>query len=523
MSVVAYPASRMPDVTRTSAHLRPRIPRYLTFASWLVCVCLMGLVGSVLGPGWNPQPMAQMVVPETSDTSVSTASATPSLGTYRVTTSLEKVHLRDGSVVTAELKRPVGAGENLPAMVFIHGTGTNGYDAFERETSLIASAGVVTLTPQKRVDNYSNTYRDYYALADDYEDALEHLREDEGVDARRVGIYAVSEGCFIAPIIAARNHDVAFVAFISAPVIPIRFQGAFASDAYLREIGAPVELRRAIPKLMGQEFGDGTFQYIDFDPSPFEAQMTMPVFMAYGTLDNSMPMIQGPTIMRDQLAKADNHALTVRYYKNADHGLQTNRKALDKHAMRDIATWVNGLPFSATASPHVAGATPQQEFQAAAFQIGARGTAGPAAVWVLVGGVGLIVVGGLLGLATLIRRRGRRLGSFRGAGAATAWGSVFSVVSWVALFAYLLVVVYIATHYEQNLWAVRGGWLVVRVLALLAVWFMVSACVHWVTGRRRNPATSAGPLAVIAFGTSILGQFLLLLALGYWNVLPALF
>ncbi len=252
--------------------------RHPRVSVWMVLVLILGLWGSWAGPGWNPQPMHSLIIPETADTAISTSWQTPSLDSYEVEEEAVEIQLRDGTTIPATLRTPAGLEGAAPAVVFIHGTGTQSHEAFGREATALTSAGIVTLVPEKRTADYTTTHRDYPALADDYEDAFEYLVGREDVDPRHSGIYAVSEGCFIAPIIAARNHRVSFVTLVSAPVLPIREQGAMAADTYLRNLGAPERFISAIPKLVGQDFGSD-FNYIDFDVSEYQRQMTMPVLI----------------------------------------------------------------------------------------------------------------------------------------------------------------------------------------------------------------------------------------------------
>src|SRR5699024_7772246 len=63
----------------------------------------------------------------------------------------------------------------------------------------------------------------------------------------QVGIYGESEGAWIAPIAAVAEPGVAYLVLVSAPIVPPREQFAFATDSYLRNVGVPEALLRAIP------------------------------------------------------------------------------------------------------------------------------------------------------------------------------------------------------------------------------------------------------------------------------------
>lgn len=498
--------------------------RHPRVSVWIVLVLILGLWGSWAGPGWNPQPTHAIIVPETSDTAISTSWDTPTVGTHEVKVDIVEIELRDGTRIPGTLRTPVDLEGTAPGVVFVHGTGTDSHKDFTREATALSSTGIVTLVPEKRTTHYTTTHRDYPALADDYEDAFELLVSRPEVDARHSGLYAVSEGCFIAPIIAARNHRVSFVNLVSAPVLPIREQGAMAADTYLRNLGAPDRFISAIPKLVGQDFGADTFNYIDFDVSEYQRQMTMPVLMLYGTGDMSMPTIQGPVILRDDLSKNGNHDLTVRYYKDADHGLKVDG-VLMRAAMQDTSDWINGLPHTAGASPRIAGDQPTQTYQAGTVARPHWFASGPFAIWILFIGLILTVAGIVLTILGAIRIRSWRLWDFRGCGPAVSFGSLAVLGAWAIALAYVVAVATLALTYQQNRLIVQGGWLAVQAVAFIAAWMVVRVPFAWHSAhypKDGSQAHSLSGLANVIVVVSSFGQITLLFALAYWGIYPSL-
>ena len=511
------PQEKSPRGLRRFALRHPRV------SAWIVFVLVLGLWGAWAGPGWNPQPMRTMIVPETDDTAITTLSPSAELGTYQVNESVVHITLRDGTEIPATLRVPVGVEGLQPGMVFIHGTGTDSYQSFSEEASDITSTGIVTLVPEKRTEDYTTTHRDYPALAKDYADVFTYLVKDvPGVDPRRSGLYGVSEGCFVAPIVATSRDDVSFVALVSAPVLPIREQGALAADTYLRKLGAPDRIIRIIPRLIGQNFGEGTFDYIDFDVSSYQRDMTMPVLMLYGTGDMSMPTVQGPLIMQKDLAKAGNSDLTVRYYKGADHGLKVDH-VLSKVAMQDTADWVNGLPFTADAAPHIAGAQPSQDHQAGAVDRPHWFASGPFALWILFVGLAITLLSVVIIVANMVRWKGRQLLDLRDCGAKMSAAAIGIVVAWVACFGYIVAIASLALSYRQNPFIVQGGWLAAQCVAMVAVWLVVRTLFAWDESRRPTEDQAAMTLpANIFICVSLLGQITLLFALAYWGFYPSI-
>ena len=101
----------------------------------------------------------------------------------------------------------------------------------------MASAGITTLVPDKRLDNYTMLHRDYVSSAHDYAKSLEILRKWPGVSRSETGIYAESEGTWISTILASKRQDIAFAVLTSAPVFKGREQMAMAVSAYMHEAG----------------------------------------------------------------------------------------------------------------------------------------------------------------------------------------------------------------------------------------------------------------------------------------------
>jgi dienelactone hydrolase len=495
--------------------------RYRIAVSSAVAVLGLGILGTVSGPTWDPVPYAQTIEVATPETTIGGTDGVDPVGTYEVATSIVEVEL-SGARVEAKISEPIGAEGLRPGVVFVHGAGTGRYqDAFIAQSEALASAGIVTMVPNKRLDTYTTRERDYVTMANDYLRSVELLRGLPGVDPDHVGVYGESEGAWIVPVMAADNPSVAFTVLVAAPVVPPRQQAAFAVDSYLRNTGVPVEILTSIPRIVGMEFPGGGFEYVDFDSQPFQQRMRQPLLVVYGTGDAAMPTIQGAEQLISDLAVAGNDAVTVRYYEGADHGIKVDRRLVPEFA-RDLATWILALPDSATAEPSVAGAQPYQRFRAAPVERPrwfADGDMLLAAV--VVGGVALAVGPVLWAAYRLAGRRGRSLADGVRAPLALMVGGILAAFGGFVV--YLLTVARLAQDYERNDAFVQGGWLVVRALAITGVVAAVVLVSRILDGRRRGVPSAARDGVGRAYLASALGgSTMLALLLAYFSVFPSL-
>ena len=483
----------------------------------VVAVLIFGFIGTVAGPGWNPEPLEQTIVVQTPDVTIGGDVATDPVGTYETRTETFTVEL-DGATVSATVHEPVDAPGLRPGVVFMHGAGTATHDNFWQMTEALASAGVVALVPDKRMDTYSVRFRDYPAMARDYMHSWEELVAWPGVDPERVGFYAESEGAFIAPVAAAENPEVAFVILVSAPVVPAREQFALATDTYLRALGAPEQLLRAVPRLLGSEVPGGGFVYADFDVGPYQQRMEQPVLMVYGTEDISMPIVQAPAKVVEDLAVAGNDDYTLRYFEGANHGIRVDGE-LAPGFPEAVARWVQGLPETADAEPRVAGGQPEQRFRADPVDRPRWYASGDMIVLGLAGGAALLFLGPALWLVSrVVRRPSERLPSPLARASAALTMGVLAV--WVLFLSYLLVVAGLALNYEQSPLVVQGGWLGIQAVAVGVTAVGVWSASSWLRVRRSGVRT--GTVGTITLVGTHLGALGLLLAAAYWGVFPTI-
>ncbi|WP_277211511.1 alpha/beta hydrolase family protein [Isoptericola croceus] len=522
---------------------------FRTIATSAALLVGLAVVGAVAGPQWDPQPVTEHVSPATSDTTIGGVDPAAvadgdigAVGDHEVRTEPVTIEL-DGTTVGGLLRRPLDADGSLltsrPGVVFVHGAGTGlSTQAFTATATALTSAGVVTLVPDKRLDTYSLRERDYEAMALDYARSVDLLRDVDGVDPARVGVYGESEGAWIAPVLQVDDPSIAFTILASAPVVPPREQAAFAVDSYLRNTGVPDQVFRAIPRAVGMQLPGGGFTYADFDVRPWLERQTAPVLVVYGTADASMPIEQGARLILADTAVGPGPApVTVRYYENADHGIRVRDEAAEGseyplHAdfARDLAAWVQGLPGTADAAPQVAGATPEQLFLAAPVPQPLWWGNGDVVVAAVLGGTGLVVLalgawGAVAVVGPVVRRRddGSVPPFAPGVGPALVALGFGAVATTGALAVYLLSVARLAFDYQRNDLVVQGGWVTVRLLGVATA--VAAAILLQRVADVRSARRSVGDARVVRYAPAhvvlwcvVVGSVSLLLTLAYWGV-----
>ncbi|MFC8923702.1 alpha/beta hydrolase family protein [Cellulosimicrobium sp. NPDC057127] len=528
---------------------------FRTAATTAALAVVLAVVGAVTGPQWDPVPVGDHLEPATSDTAIGGVppGGVAQVGTYDVRETEVTVRL-DGASVDGLLREPVGAGDDRPGMVFVHGAGTGrSTEAFVDVATELASAGVVTLVPDKRLDTYTTRHRDYAAMADDYARSVELLRGRPGVDPDAVGVYGESEGTWIVPIMAVDDPRIAFTVLVSAPVVPPRQQAAFAVDSYLRNTDVPHGVFRAIPRAVGMALPGGGFEYADFDVQPYLEQLSQPVLVVYGTADPSMPVEQGARQIMEATADQPGAGTTVRYYEGANHGIRIDDELVPAFP-RDVATWVLSLPTSADAPPQVAGAQPNQQYLAGPVPTPRWLGDGDVLVALVVAAVGLLLLGPVVRLAVVLVGRLRRVvgrtvrptglaPGVRGPLLALGAGAIATTV---ALVVYLLAVARLALDYEKDAWVVQGGWVAVRLVGLATLVAAALLLDRWAAlrgprgaharrpdeldddpdGRTQHLGAAADGSVLFAEGASarvmlwcvLVGTTVLLAILAYWGV-----
>jgi dipeptidyl aminopeptidase/acylaminoacyl peptidase len=235
---------------------------------------------------------------------------------------------RDGLEIRAYLTLPTGrVDKNLPLVVMPHGgpyaRDEWGYDSW---VQYLASRGYAVLQPNFRGSTgfgrkfvESGTGQWGRGMQDDVDDGVKWLAARGTVDAKRVCIMGASYGGYAAEWAAIRNPELYRCAISFAGVSDVSAQlkysrKSFTASRYFRNWRERVQ-------------GDKNFELDQISPLRQAARMTVPILIAHGTEDDTVPIKQSRRL-HEALVKAGRAHEYVEYEGEA-HGFEDPTHATD--------------------------------------------------------------------------------------------------------------------------------------------------------------------------------------------------
>ncbi len=254
---------------------------------------------------------------------------------------------------------------DLPGVVVLQGSSSNLRREYLFYADHFARAGIAVLTFDKRGKGESTGdygAATYDVLAGDAAAAVECLRRQPGVDRRRVGVWGLSQGGFIAPLIAARVPSIRFVVAVSAPGMPIGETATYQDSMRLTSAGFDsAEVQRAVSldrrlfewlrtgqdqtelAAMVAKAADAPWRRASslparlpsgaaldgwywrgrtLDPTRGWRELSVPVLVVYGAADELIPAALSARLVERALHDSGNRDVTVRVFPAANHVLR---------------------------------------------------------------------------------------------------------------------------------------------------------------------------------------------------------
>ena len=131
-----------------------------TTALALLLTMVLCALGNAMAPKWQVEPFTDHITLTTTNTAIQAVDPatgavlkTPQEGAYRTKETHITVALDGGKTVNAIVREPLDAPADRPACLFLHGSGTGkSSEAFGDVANAMASAGITTLVPDKRLE-----------------------------------------------------------------------------------------------------------------------------------------------------------------------------------------------------------------------------------------------------------------------------------------------------------------------------------------------------------------------------------
>jgi len=227
-----------------------------------------------------------------------------------------------GVILHGIVVAPRPSGKRRPALVMLEGAGNRGRQELQPAAEVFARHGVITLTYDKRKVGYSLLRRDYDLLAADAVAAVALLATRGDVDPARLGLWAQSEGAYVAPLACLRSSAVKFVITVGAIGVTPAVQTAWGYDQFLRHAGVGAGLPHTLEiTALRTMISAGLFPEANFDPAPAWQQLRQPVLAEWGDLDRVALPRESSTIIEDALRRAGNTRYTMRFISGVRHNL----------------------------------------------------------------------------------------------------------------------------------------------------------------------------------------------------------
>ncbi len=286
---------------------------------------------------------------------------------------------------------PEGTGP-FATVLILHGSGDTDIFSAENESTryydqlrdTFRAAGVATAIWDKAgsgcsTGKYSNG-NPIRERAGETVAALKALKGRSEIDGARMGLWAISQGGWVAPMAAVRTQDVSFMILVSAPARDAVSQAEYQTlnalrskgieegqvqtiARYLRralavmraggsieEFAAAAEPLKQYPVLQELGITMGTAaeyqawqQSMDHHYRPDTAlrELRQPVLAIYGDRDVLVDWRESAEIYKESLRFGGNKDLTVKVFRNADHNLfEAGTRQLTDGYLRTMRVWL---------------------------------------------------------------------------------------------------------------------------------------------------------------------------------------
>lgn len=247
---------------------------------------------------------------------------------------------------------PEGDGP-FPAAVVIHGSGTshreNGW--YLTLTKHLQDNGILVLLPDKRGSEKSEgdwRTSSFEDLATDTLAAIEYLREQTSVPISDIGIIGMSQGGWIAPLVASQEDELSFLVSMVGAMVTPREQLLYEENYNLRQIGFLPGISNVLAYA-----GSANVRYlaqpelyeliVDYDPLPYWRDISRDSLVLLGADDTNVPSAES----EKRLKSLNNPHIHVKVYEGSGHALESPVRLGDsiirRDALEEISAFIHDM------------------------------------------------------------------------------------------------------------------------------------------------------------------------------------
>lgn len=310
----------------------------------------------------------------------------------------EAVKFASGKLTLAGTLVLPGGSPRHPAVVLLHGSGPQRRDL--STARWFGEQGVAALAYDKRgVGESEGDFNKvpFIELCDDGLAALAYLKSRKEIDAKRIGVWGLSQGGWLGPLAASRSADVAWVIAVSGPGVSpgeqmivyyaneLQDRGMAEGDvreasSLRREIWTYMETGQGYEKTKAdleaahakKWFSQAKAQEDDsfgslpapsdlnkpvgrsilwfkheavYDPVPALRAIHVPALFLFGDKDRLIPVEESVAIVKRVQAQDPHLGFTIREFANDDHGMHLvssgGEGAIDPEYLKTMREWLD--------------------------------------------------------------------------------------------------------------------------------------------------------------------------------------
>jgi dienelactone hydrolase len=229
----------------------------------------------------------------------------------------------------------------LPAVVFVHGAGRQTREQYRKQGEYFVSQGIAALIYDKRGTGQSGgayeSRKPYENLVNDALAGVALLKQRHEIEPSQIGIWGLSQGGAISATAASRSKDIHFIVAVGVEVADGML--LFYRNNLFRRYGLSPTLRDVAEKAqlcadtlffnlqdesILSTFAPRTFPPPDKYVHPAWSQVSQPVLVMWGQLDQHIPVGESILGLKHSLAQANNPKWTMIVLPKANHDLKVS-------------------------------------------------------------------------------------------------------------------------------------------------------------------------------------------------------